>query len=87
MAGRPSKKAKEAKAQAEAAAKTYDDFAGDDSGFTEDVPEITLMEGEERRDWRDVEKYREARDLRKLVDEDLEAYLFRDEVARPGRSR
>jgi hypothetical protein len=78
MAGRPSKKAKEAKAQAEAAAKTYDDFGGDD-GFSEDVPDIESGSGEERRDWRDVEKYREARDLRKLVEEDLEAYLFRDD--------
>jgi len=85
MAGRPSKKAKEAKAQAEAAAKTYDDFAGED--FAEDVPDIAAAEGEERRDWRDVEKYREARDLRKLVEEDLEAYLFRDEKPRPARSR
>jgi len=82
MAGRPSKKAKEAKAQAEAAAKTYDDFAGDDSSFADDLPEITTVEGEERRDWRDVEKYREARDLRKLVEEDLEAYLFREEKPR-----
>jgi hypothetical protein len=87
MAGRPSKKAKEAKAQAEAAAKTYDDFAGDDGGFSEDVPEIQANEGDERRDWRDVEKYREARDLRRLVDEDLEAYLFREEKPRASRSR
>lgn len=82
MAGRPSKKAKEAKAQAEAAAKTYDDYAGDDSGFTEDVPDIENVEGEERRDWRDVEKYREARELRKLVEEDLDAYLFREDKPR-----
>jgi len=87
MAGRPSKKAKEAKAQAEAAAKTYDDFAGDDGGFSDDLPEIATADGEERRDWRDVEKYREARDLRKLVEEDLEAYLFRDEKPRPSRSK
>ena len=87
MAGRPSKKAKEAKAQAEAAAKTYDDYAGDDSGFTEDLPDIEATPGEERRDWRDVEKYREARDLRKLVDEDLEAYLFREDKPRAARSK
>ncbi len=87
MAGRPSKKAKEAKAAADAVAKTYDDFAGDDSGFTEDVPEIADGDGEERRDWRDVEKYREARDLRKLVDEDLEAYLFREEKPRIVRTK
>ena len=86
MAGRPSKKAKEAKAAAEAVAKTYDDFAGDDGGFSEDVPDIEENLGEERRDWRDVEKYREARDLRKLVEEDLEAYLFReDKFAGPGQ--
>ena len=77
MAGRPSKKAKEAKAQAEAAAKTYDDFAGDDS-YSDDVPTPGDAGGEPRRDWRDVEKYREARDLKKLVDEDLESYLFRE---------
>jgi hypothetical protein len=87
MAGRPSKKAKEAKAQAEAVAKTYDDFSGDDGGFGEDVPDIEENLGEERRDWRDVEKYREARELRGLVEEDLEAYLFEDEKPRLGRAR
>lgn len=87
MAGRPSKKAKEAKAQADAVAKTYDDFAGDDGGFSEDVPDIAAADGEERRDWRDVEKYREARDLRKLVEEDLEAYLFREEKPRIVRTK
>ena len=84
MAGRPSKKAKEAKAAAEAVAKTYDDFAGEES-YSEDVPDIDSATGEPRRDWRDVEKYREARDLRKLVDEDLEAYLFREDRPRPGK--
>lgn len=84
MAGRPSKKAKEAKAAAEAVAKTYDDFVGEES-YSDDVPDIDPNTGELRRDWRDVEKYREARDLRKLVEEDLEAYLFREEKPRPGR--
>jgi hypothetical protein len=83
MAGRPSKKAKEAKAAAEAVAKTYDDFGGDD-GFAEDVPDIEDSDGE-RRDWRDVEKYREARDLKRLVDEDLESYLFKEEKPRAVR--
>ena len=86
MAGRPSKKAKEAKAAAEAVAKTYDDIGGEE-GYAEDVPEIDDADGEARRDWRDVEKYREARDLKKLVDEDLEAYLFRDEKPRIVRSK
>ncbi len=85
MAGRPSKKAKEAKAAAEAAAKTYDDFGGDES-FSEDVPDIENLDTE-RRDWRDVEKYREARDLKRLVDEDLENYLFREEKPRAGSRR
>jgi hypothetical protein len=85
MAGRPSKKAKEAKAAAEAAAKTYDDFGGDE-GFSEDVPEIENLDAE-RRDWRDVEKYREARDLKRQVDEDLESYLFREDRPRAGRAR
>lgn len=84
MAGRPSKKAKEAKAAAEAVAKTYDDFVGEES-YAEDVPDIDPATGEARRDWRDVEKYREARELKKLVDQDLESYLFREERPRPGR--
>ena len=83
MAGRPSKKAKEAKAQAEAAAKSFDEFGGDE-GYAEDVPEIEEL-GTDRRDWRDVEKYREARDLKTLVDEDLESYLFQDPKPRLAR--
>lgn len=84
MAGRPSKKAKEAKAQAEANAKSFDEFGGDE-GYAEDVPEIEDQNADPRRDWRDVEKYREARDLKRLVDEDIDAYFFKEEKPRPGR--
>ncbi len=83
MAGRPSKKAKEAKAAAEATAKSFDEFGGDE-GYAEDVPDIEEA-GADRRDWRDVEKYREARDLKHLVDEDLESYLFKDPKPRLAR--
>ncbi|GAC1627966.1 MAG: hypothetical protein NVS9B10_17440 [Nevskia sp.] len=68
MAGRPGKKA-------QPQPKPFDEFAEEAEGFEDDVPALDAkgnpLPGGRSRDWRDVEKFREARELKKLIGEDF----------------
>lgn len=56
---------------------SFDAEDGDDAGIPEpDVPEPSAQI--KSRDWRDVERYKEMRSLRKLVGDDLDADLDLD---------
>jgi hypothetical protein len=82
MAGRPGKKP-----QQQPAKPAFDEFGEEAEGFEEDVPagvdaKGNPVPGSRSRDWRDVERYREIRDLKKLIGEDFD-HLFDDD--RPGR--
>jgi hypothetical protein len=80
MAGRPGKKP-------QAATKPpVDEFVDESENFDDDVPALDadgnpVDKGGRSRDWRDVERYRELRELKKLVGEDLGG-LFED----PGKA-
>lgn len=69
MAGRPGKKP-------QPPPKAFDEFAEDGDGFEDDVPILDAkgnpIPGIRSRDWRDVEKFREERELRKLIGEDFD---------------
>ncbi|HEX4894882.1 MAG TPA: hypothetical protein VFV11_00945 [Solimonas sp.] len=57
------------------AAKSYDEFAdeseaGDEDAATADT--ATRLANSRLRDWRDVEKLKEERALRRLIDDDLD---------------
>lgn len=58
--------------------KSYDEFADEGEVIDEEVanvePEVPPINTKQR-DWRDVEKLKEARLLRKLVDDDLDSLL------------
>lgn len=75
------------KAQAaQPASKPFDEFVDDSEGFEDDVPGVDSKpngSNARSRDWRDVEKYREQRELKRMIGEDLDDLL--DE--RPRRSR
>jgi hypothetical protein len=83
MAGRAGKKAQ----AAQQANKPFDEFADDAEGFEDDVPAVDAKgnpaPGGRSRDWRDVEKYREQRELKRLIGDDI------DDLAddRPHRRR
>ncbi len=68
MAGRPGKKA-------QPQPKPFDEFAEETEGFEDDVPTVDAkgnpVPGGRSRDWRDVERFREERELRKLIGEDF----------------
>ena len=85
MAGRPGKKAQQQQQQAKPA---FDEFGEETEGFEDDVPSVDAkgnpIAGARSRDRRDVERYREIRDLKKLIGEDFD-HLFDDE--RPGKSK
>jgi hypothetical protein len=72
MAGRTGKKAQQ---QQQPAKPAFDEFAEEAEGFEEEVPAVDAkgnpVPGMRARDWRDVEKYRELRELKKLIGEDL----------------
>jgi hypothetical protein len=75
MAGRPGKKS-----QTQQPSKPFDEFADDAEGFEEDVPAVDpkadpAAPGNRSRDWRDVEKYREQRELRRIIGDDLDDLL------------
>jgi hypothetical protein len=76
MAGRPGKKP-----QAPPPKAPVDELDDDNDNFDDEVPAVDAdgnpVAAGRSRDWRDVEKYRELRDLKKLVGEDLSA-LFAD---------
>lgn len=81
MAGRPGKKAAPAP-------KTYDDFADETESFDDDTPAVDAkpeVAPSPRRDWRDVEKFREERELRKLIGEDFDDPLSSPAKRRPAR--
>ncbi len=68
------RKPKKPQPQAEAP-KAFDEFV-DDAEAVEDEPfnveEAVAAADDRSRDWRDVEKYKEERLLRRLVDDDLD---------------
>ena len=75
MAGRPGKKPAQQPAKP-----AFDEFGEETEGFEEDVPagvdaKGNPLPGSRSRDWRDVERYREIRELKKLIGEDLD-HLF-----------
>jgi hypothetical protein len=76
------------KPQAESPKSNFEEGAPFDPDATEeDVPAIEAAEppsaSAKSRDWRDVEKYKEMRLLRRMVDDDLDLDLD-DEPRRPG---
>ncbi|MDE2149368.1 MAG: hypothetical protein KGJ55_05955 [Gammaproteobacteria bacterium] len=69
MAGKSGKKA-------QPQAKPLDEFDDDGGSFEEEVPNLDADEtaalAVRSRDWRDVEKYREIRELRRLIGDDFD---------------
>lgn len=63
-----------------------DEFSDDLDGIDEEVIIVEpIVVQAKLRDWRDVEKLKEERDLRRNVDDDLD--LLDDLIGRPGRRR
>lgn len=83
MAAKPGKKP-------QPPAKPFDEFEDEAEGFEEEVPNIdgkpAPAPAVRSRDWRDVEKYREMRELRKLVGDDLEDLLDVPSARENGRA-
>ena len=56
----------------------FDEFSEEQEGFEDEVPAVDAkgnpIAGMRSRDWRDVEKYRELRELKKLIGEDLDHF-------------
>ncbi|MDD3764260.1 MAG: hypothetical protein PHP86_13305 [Nevskiales bacterium] len=55
--------------------KSYDEFVDDSDSIDDediDVDDALPQSTEKLRDWRDVEKFKEERALRRLVDDDLD---------------
>lgn len=80
MAGRPGKKA-------QPPPKPFDEFSDDSEGLDDDAPTVDAkgsMPPTTRRDWRDVEKFREDRELRKLIGEDFDDPFAERPTRRPG---
>ena len=77
MAGRPAKKPQQP------ARPGFDEFAEESEGFEEELSAVDAkgnpVADARSRDWRDVEKYREIRDLKKLIGDDFDQ-LFDGEV-------
>jgi len=75
MAGRAGKKAQ----AAQQTNKPFDEFADDAESFEDDVPAVDAKgnpsPGARSRDWRDVEKYREQRELKRLIGDDIDDLL------------
>jgi hypothetical protein len=71
----PRKPKKQQPAAQTEATKSYDEFV-DDAETVDDevinVDERVTASASKLRDWRDVEKYKEERSLRRLVDDDLD---------------
>lgn len=63
-----------------------DEFSDDLDGLEEEVVIVEPIAPQAKlRDWRDVEKLKEERDLRRNVDDDLD--LLDDLIGRAGRRR
>ena len=84
MAGRAGKKG-----AAQQPTKSFDEFAEDIEAFEEDVPGVDTKAASgangRSRDWRDVEKYREQRELRRRIGDDLDD--LDSPIHRPGQRR
>lgn len=55
--------------------KTFDEFVEEADAVEEDVEDLdpdSLLAAGKARDWRDVERYKELRELRRLVADDLD---------------
>ncbi|HSW12645.1 MAG TPA: hypothetical protein VLI06_07375 [Solimonas sp.] len=68
------RKPKKAQQQPEAP-KNFDEFVEDAEGVDEDVASADSTRQSQQsklRDWRDVEKFKEERALRRVIDEDLD---------------
>lgn len=67
------RKPKKAQPQPEAP-KSYDEFVDDSESIDEDVTvdPATLSNHLKSRDWRDVERFKEERALRRVIDDDLD---------------
>ncbi|MDP3295075.1 MAG: hypothetical protein Q8M37_10100 [Nevskia sp.] len=80
MAGRPGKKP-------QPQPKPFDEFAEEVEGFEDDAPVVdakgNVVASNRSRDWRDVERLREDRELKKLIGEDFDD-PFDD---KPGRRK
>lgn len=66
-------------------AKSFDEFSEDAEGLDEDIADVEAEAAPapvKLRDWRDVEKLKEERLLRRMVDDDLDLL---DDVLRPRR--
>jgi len=61
------------KPQAEPA-KSFDEFADETDGLEDDVADesVDVSPSSRSRDWRDVERFKEMRELRKLVGDDID---------------
>lgn len=81
MAGRPGKKP-------QPQPKPFDEFAEEAEGFEDDAPAIDPKAPPaptaKARDWRDVERFREDRELKKLIGEDFDD-PFDDKPGRRNR--
>lgn len=70
------RKPKKQQPQPEQANSSFDEFSDDADGIDEDVANADVGPGNapqgKSRDWRDVEKLKEERLLRSLVDDDLD---------------
>jgi len=80
MAGRPGKKPQQP------AKPAFDEFGEETEGFEEDVSNVDAkgnpIPGNRSRDWRDVERYREVRELKKLIGEDFDPLFGSDRPAK-----
>lgn len=76
MARKPKKPAPQPEA-----AKPFDEFADDEAGDDEVGVDDEAAADAKLRDWRDVEKYKEERALRRMIDDELDF----DEPARRRR--
>jgi len=87
MAGRPGKKAQ----QPQPAKPAFDELAEESEGFEEDVPAVDAkgnpIPGLRSRDWRDVEKYREIRELKKLIGEDVDDLFLKPAQQPPKQAK
>jgi len=85
MAGRPGKKPAQQPAKP-----AFDEFGEETEGFEDDVPAVDAkgnpLPGSRSRDWRDVERYREIRELKKLIGEDFD-HLFDGDDLGGGRKK
>ena len=84
----PRKSKKQPKPQQPEAPKGFDEFVDDAESAEEEIINVEIdipAPAEKLRDWRDVEKFKEERELRQRVDDDLD--LLDDLLNEPRRGR